>query len=65
MVQYTKDHKNIFPKPTINVKSSYQKEAFYPKVRLIMLADNYVCIVVLYLPTNTHVFTEVLANIQC
>ena len=51
--------------PKFNITSSYEKEAFCSEDRFIIIADNYVSNMALYLLFNDCGFTEVIANIQC
>ena len=47
---------------TLNVCSSYEKEHFCYKVRVIIIADNSVRIMFLYLSFNDYDFIEVISN---
>ena len=53
-----------YTNPTFNVSPSDKKEGLYSKVQFRIIANKYVCIVFLYLPTNECAFTEVIANIN-
>ena len=50
--------------PTWNFSSFYEKEVFNSEVRFINISDNYVSIMVLYIPLNYDGFPEVTANIK-
>ena len=50
--------------PTFNVSSSYEKKDLYSEVRLRIIDNNFIIIMVLYLPLNNYDFNEVIVDIK-